>query len=185
MMHRVLPVVLIIVSIAIFVLYVSPMFKEKIKPLQEEIARSNAALAAARDFKEKEAQIASERALIPLETVEKIQKFLPDGVDNVQLVVDLNALASRSGVRLSNFNIKENEQVVAESPESLLTGGGRKGTDSLDLSMTVDGTYAAFRAFLYGVEHSLRPIDVTETIITNSNSGVYSYDVTFRIYWLH
>lgn len=185
MINRTLPALLIIISIGIFVLYVNPTYKNSILPLKEEIKRSDSALAAASDFKRKEAQLATERAAISEESVTKINSFLPDGVDNVQLIVDLNALAARSGVRLSNFNIKENRQAGADSPESLLADQGRRGTDSLDLSVTVNGTYGAFRTFLYGVEHSLRLMDVTQIIVTSSATGVYSFDVTFRIYWLH
>ncbi len=185
MIQRILPVILIALSLIIITVYVNPAYNGTIIPLQQDINRSNAALAAAEDFKSKEAQLATERAAIPQESVDKITKFLPDGVDNVQLIVDLNALASRSAVKLSNFNIKQNSLADASAPTSLLGGQGMRGTDSLDLTVTVDGTYSAFRTFLYGVEHSLRPLDVMEVVVNNSKTGVYSYDVTFRIYWLH
>lgn len=187
-MSRALPVILICLSIGIFFLYISPTYKNSIIPLQQEIKKSDSALAAAADFNEKQAQIATERAAIPADAVEKLQKYLPDGVDNVQMILDLNALAARSGVTLSRFGIKENSQVATNG--SIDTGGDilnntkGKGTDSLDLSVTATGTYGAFRTFLYGIEHSLRPLDVTQIIINDSKTGVYSYDMTLRIYWL-
>ena len=189
MMSRALPVILIILSVGIFFLYVSPVYKDTIVPLQQEISRSDAALAAADDFNKKQAQIATERAAIPAESIDKLQKYLPDGVDNVQMIVDLNALASRSGVSLSNFAIKENKQVTADggttSGNGLLGNTAAKGTESLDLSVSVTGTYSAFRTFLYGIEHSLRPLDITQVLVSESKSGVYTFDLTMRIYWLH
>jgi len=165
-------------------LYVSPTYKNKIMPLQEDIQKSEAALAAARDFTEKEAQIATQRASIPQSDIEKLQKYLPDGVDNVQMVLDLNSLASRSGITLSNFGIKENRQSSDNPEDSLMTIQNGKKTDSLDLSVTATGTYASFRTFLYGIEHSLRPLDINQILVSDSKTGVYTYDITFRIYWL-
>lgn len=188
MISRTLPVVLIILSIGVFFLYISPTYKDSIVPLKEEISKSDKALAAARNFTEKQAQIATERALIPADGIEKLQRYLPDGVDNVQMILDLNALAARSGVTLSNFGIKENKVVnadgVAVSGTGLLGTQTSTGTDSLDLSVTVTGTYGAFRTFLYGIEHSLRPMDVTQILVSDSKTGVYTFAMTLRIYWL-
>lgn len=190
MISRALPVILICLSIGIFFLYISPTYKNGIIPLKDEIQKSDSALAAAADFNAKQAQIATERAAIPSDAVEKLQKYLPDGVDNVQMILDLNALAARSGVTLSRFGIKENSQVTSDgaidTSGSGLMGSQQKakGTDSLDISVTATGTYTAFRTFLFGIEHSLRPLDVTQIIINDSKTGVYTYDMTLRIYWL-
>lgn len=194
MISRVLPVILIIFSIGIFFLYISPTYRDSILPLKAQIDQSNKALAAAEEFNNKQTQIAAERARIPRDGIDKLEQYLPDGVDNVQMILDLNALAQRSGVTLSNFGIKENKQVTqtvaspmgpTESTNgSLLNGPKTKGTESLDLSVTATGTYSAFRTFLYGIEHSLRPLDITQIVVTESKTGVYSFDMTLRIYWL-
>lgn len=188
MISRILPAILIFFSIGIFFLYISPTYKDTIVPLKEEITKTDTALAVAREFKEKQADIATQRALISEDSIAKLQKYLPDGVDNVQMILDLNALASRSGVTLSNFGIKENKLVAADSGALLGAGAMNnptsKGTESLDLSVTATGTYGAFRTFLYGIEHSLRPLDITQIIISDSKTGVYTYDMTLRIYWL-
>ena len=98
MISRTLPVILIIISIGLYFTYIGPTYTQKILPLKEEISRSTTALAAADDFKQKEAQIATQRASIPQDGITKLLAYLPDGVDNVQLVLDLNGLATRSGI---------------------------------------------------------------------------------------
>ena len=113
MISRTLPIILIIVAGGLYFTYISPTYTNKIIPLKAEIAQSNEALAAAEDFKQKEAQIATERAAIPQEGLTRLLAYLPDGVDNVQQVLDLNALATRSGISLSNFNIKDNSAANA------------------------------------------------------------------------
>lgn len=193
MISRVLPVILIIFSIGIFFLYISPTYRDTIMPLRAQIDQANKALAAAEEFNNKQTQIAAERARIPRDGIDKLEQYLPDGVDNVQMILDLNALAQRSGVTLSNFGIKENKQAVqnaspagvtGDTSSTLLNSPKTKGTESLDLSVTATGTYGAFRTFLYGIEHSLRPLDITQIVVTESKTGVYSFDMTLRIYWL-
>ena len=191
MISRALPVILIIIAVGLYFTYISPTYTQKILPLKEEIARSDAALAAAEEFKQKEAQITTERSAIPADGIARLQAYLPDGVDNVQLVLDLNALASRSGIALSNFKIKDNSvtsvangQPNQQPGQQVLSTNG-KVSDSLDLSVTATGTYSAFRSFLFGIEHSLRPLDITEMKVSDSKTGVYSYDMTIRIYSLH
>jgi len=184
-MNRTLPVILILAAVALFALYVSPTYKNTIVPLRESIRQSSAALAAAQDFQAKQAEIATQRASIHEGDIEKIQKFLPDGVDNVQMVLDLNALASRSGILLSNFKIVENTVPVGRVTIEGASAAPSKSIDSLDLTVTATGTYSAFRTFLYGIEHSLRPLDITQIAVSNSENGVYTYDMTLRIYWLH
>ncbi|MEK7602001.1 MAG: hypothetical protein AAB472_00730 [Patescibacteria group bacterium] len=187
MINRLLPVIVLIIAIAIFVGYTNPLYTREILPLQAQVREYDGALAAAADFNRKEAQLATERAAIPAESIQKIETFLPDGVDNVQLILDLNALAARSGVQLSNFDVKENGVVAQNEPQSggIALEQGGKQTDSLDLSVKATASYSAFRTFLAGAEQSLRILDVTQLDVSDSPTGVYSYAITFRIYWLH
>lgn len=188
MIGRVLPVILILIAGGLFVGYISPQYNAKVIPLQEQIREYDSALAAANDFKQKEAQLAADRAAIPADSIARIESYLPDGVDNVQLILDLNALAARSGVQLSNFNVKNSTGQTATGlpgDTTVAAAGSNQQTDSLDLSVRATGTYSAFRAFLAGTEKSLRPLDLVQMVLTDSQTGVYTYDMTFRIYWLH
>lgn len=187
MISRIVPIILFLISIGLFVGYINPVYTSKIIPLQDEIKKYNNTLAAAADFNRKEQQLASERNAIPADAIHHLETYLPDGVDNVQLILDLNALAARSGIQLSNFEIRTNTpgDVPLAANGQLPLESSAKPTDSLDLSVKATGSYTSFRAFLDGIEKSLRPMDLTQMTITNSPTGVYSYDMTFRIYWLH
>lgn len=186
MIGRILPIVLLLISIGLFAAYINPTYVKQVVPLQNEIEQYKSALAAADDFKHKEEQLATERSEIPSDAITRLEAYLPDSVDNVQLILDLNALATRSGVQLSNFDIKSSaprSQGVTDGSLPLESGG--KQTDSLDLSVKAVGTYSAFRTFLGGIEKSLRPMDLVQLTVDDSSTGVYTYNLTFRIYWLH
>ena len=119
---------------------------------------------------------------------------MPDGVDNIQLILDMNALATRYGVALSGFSIQNN--ATPTSPDASDATGtpsdagasipveSTATTNSLNLSVQATATYDAFQAFLTAAELSLRPLDITNLTLTDSSTGVYTYAITFRIYWL-
>jgi hypothetical protein len=188
MIGRILPVILLLIALGIFVGYINPAYTKGILPLQSQIRAYDSTLAAAADFNRKEATLASERNAIPADSIARLYAFLPDGVDNVQLILDLNALAARSGIKLSNFDIKTNSPSSPGSNQSagaLPLQSGAKATEFLDVTVKATGTYGAFRTFLHGVELSLRPLDLVQMSLGTSANGVYTYDLTFRIYWLH
>ncbi|MDB5195435.1 MAG: hypothetical protein JWO84_619 [Parcubacteria group bacterium] len=183
-----MPIVLILLALGIFVGYINPTYTGKILPLQAQIKQYNSTLAAANDFNKKEAELATARNAIPADAISHLQAYLPDGVDNVQLILDLNALAAKSGVLLSNFDIKSSASTnsgVDQSAGALPLDPSAKPTDAIDVSVAATATYGAFRTFLDGVERSLRPMDVVQMTLNDSTTGVYTYNLTFRIYWLH
>lgn len=197
-MSRILPLLALVFAIALFFLYVKPTFSGPIAATRTQIASYNDALAAADRFQQKEAQLTQQRAQIPADSLARLTEFLPDGVDNVQLILDLDALAARSGITLSDFNTKGSDSNTstptpsgaATTPATTIPTLGQQSinagtpTDSLSLTFKATGTYPAFRSFLAGMENSLRPLDVTDLQITESDTGVYTYAVTVRIYWL-
>ncbi|MGB4076778.1 MAG: hypothetical protein WBK28_03685 [Minisyncoccia bacterium] len=181
MIGRFFPFVFILIAIGLFFGYVNPTYSGNVQALRTEIRGYDAALSAARQFDDKRQGLMEEQGKIPEDDIERIEAFLPDGVDNVQLIVDLNALAERTGVELSDFDVaspdaKEDEGIdVLESQEAY---------ESLEISLTAVGTYGAFKVFLGGIERSLRPLDLVALSVEDSQTGVYTYTMTFRIYWL-
>ena len=179
MMSRLLPIALIIAAIGIFFGYVNPAYSGNVQALRAEIQGYDAALQAAKTFEEKQAALLNERNAIPVEDLARLEAFLPDGVDNIQLILDLNALADRSSITLAAFDVEVPDQdtdsgaLQAEQPY-----------ESLELSLTALGTYDAFKNFLHSIEWSLRPMDLVSLSVADSTTGVYTYNMTFRIYWL-
>ncbi len=185
MSSRILPLFFLVLAGGIFFAYIQPTFSGSVATLRGEIESLDAALMAARQFKEKEIELTRERNSLSAEQIERLEAFLPDNVDNVQLIVDLNSLAARSGVTLSDFNIVSGEGTTGTSTDTeIIPLEASESTDSLELSVSATGSYAAFRTFLAGVEQSLRPLDIVELTVDDSATGVYTYDVTFRLYWL-
>jgi Tfp pilus assembly protein PilO len=188
MSSRLLPAIALVISVAIFFAYIKPVWTGPIAKTKEEIINNDEALAAANEYKEREDQLTNERNAISQENRDRLGKFLPDSVDNVGLILNINALAARSGILLSNVDVVTNTPTSAGSTEqagSLPTARTKTSpTGSVDLSLSAAGSYAALQAFLEGVEKSARLLDARDIAITSSETGVYTYKMTIRLYWL-
>jgi hypothetical protein len=173
-----MPFVFLALALAIAVLYIRPELTGTVENLRAQIGIDDQALAAAGRYDAREADLASQRNAIPADELDRLQAYVPDSVDTVRVVIDLNALAARTGVSLSDFAVANASSAASGS----LTNSAL--TDSVDLSLTVTGTYGSFRTFLQGLETSLRPYDVVDIGVKSSATGVYTYALTLRTYSL-
>lgn len=181
MSNRIIPIVSVIAAVLIFFFYINPTYTTDIATLQSEIESDNQAHAAALSFTDHANQLAAARDAIAPSDMDRLNGFLPDAVNNVQVILDLDNLAKRSGLQLQKINPIN---PVAASTIGPGAGAGDTPLGSVDISMTVTGSYDAFRAFLSGVEGSLRLLDVRQLSITGSDKHIYSYDMIIRLYWL-
>ncbi|OYV26415.1 MAG: hypothetical protein B7W98_03160, partial [Parcubacteria group bacterium 20-58-5] len=97
-MSRVFPLFAFAIALAIFFVYVNPTWTGSIAATQAKIATDAQALSAARDYAARQNQLASERNAIDPGNLSRLTTLLPDSVDNVGLILDLNALAARVGL---------------------------------------------------------------------------------------
>ena len=188
MTSRIFPILLIILAIGIFAGYVHPTYTKQVDALALEIKDYDAVLLSARQFKEKQAQLLNEKDAITAEQLARLEAFLPDSVDNVQLILDLNALATRSGILLSELDVSVPVAPLEGSTDPLALEA-QGPTDSIQVSVNATGSYAAFHTFLAAVENSLRPLDLVEIDVKDAatgvaSGGIHDYEMTFNIYWL-
>jgi hypothetical protein len=197
-MSRILPIVLIVLSACLGYFYIYPTWSGDVTTQQQQISSYNQALDAAKNFSTEQKNLVSKSSAITPDELANLQEYMPDSVDNIQLILDLTSLADRYGVSLSNFSIQDNDASDSGAQGSAASAGTANSgtpansslfqssgaTNSLDLSVNATGTYEDFLAFLTAVELSRRPLDVMKLSLTNSDTGVYTYSMTFRIYWL-
>ena len=186
MKSNILPGVALIIAGFIFFVYVNPTLSGPIAETKSAIANDDKALAAAADYENSKNALASARKAIDSSDLTRIVTFLPDSVDNVGLILDINALAARSGVSLSNIDVAKNDNSAAASSgtSGSWLSANPNPVGSVDLSLSVIGTYDAFKSFLVGIEKSARLLDVQSIVVKGSDTGVYNYQMTMRLYWL-
>lgn len=179
-MRFITPVLLLVISGLIFFLFVDPQYRQA-KELRAKDAEYTAAL-----YKTSELRNQLEQKLAAANNInavdrEKLVKMLPNNIDNVQLILDLDNIASRYGLVVRNIKV---DQAAA--------GQGVIGEDNspygtVRVAFTVSARYEDFKKLLDDLEHSLRLIDI-ETISFSTNNGPSAefsdYAVGFKTYWL-
>jgi hypothetical protein len=189
MSNRLLPTLAILISLGILFGYVSPSWSGPIAATKAAIDMDTQALKAATDYNTREAQLSVDRDSIDPKNLARINTFLPDSVDNVGIILNINALAARSGLLLSNIDVAGSPSGTSQSQSAGPGGTGPSvatvnPVGSVDLSLSAIGTYSALHAFLTGIEKSARLLDVQDIHVTGSDTGVYTYQLTMRLYWL-
>ncbi|MBP6860122.1 MAG: type 4a pilus biogenesis protein PilO [Candidatus Pacebacteria bacterium] len=181
MMSRLVPFALILIAIGLFFGYVKPTWQGPIRILEEDIATFDRTLEAAEDFQKKLSELDAQSKQIPQQSLDRLGVFLPNGADNISLILDLTELAERTNMEITTFDTPE---PAAKGDSSDTDLGSSSTYESLEMTLTAQGTYTDFRVFLDAVERSLRPLDVVGITVANSETGVYEYQIVVRFYWL-
>ncbi len=181
-MNNIIPILALIVATSMFFFYVNPTWSGSIATMKSSIASNNKALAAAIIYAAQQNELATARNAIDPADLARLVAFLPSSVDNVGLILDLNALAARSGLTLSNIDVMTSAVVTKSNSDGALALNNPVG--SVNLALSAVGTYTALQTFLRGVETSQRLLDVRELVAKGSDTGVYIYQMKITLYWL-
>jgi Tfp pilus assembly protein PilO len=176
-MSNIVSLVLIIASIGLFFGYIDPKYTD-IQRLSAEKTERTKALNDAEKIVEKREKLLSVENEFSSDDLSRLSKLLPDNIDNVRLIIDIDEVAKKYSMRIRDFKTDtvKDEDIV--------------GTDSsiygtLSLSFSTSGSYETFGAFLKDLESSLRIIDVTSISFESAgNSNLYDFNVTIKTYWL-
>lgn len=190
MNSKLIPATAFIIAMGIVFAYVGPTWSGPIAETKAAIKADEDALHSSTSYIEQLDQLSKQQSAINQDGLKRLSLFLPDSVDNVRLILDLNTLAARSGVSLSNIDVSANRQKDTSGSANVATSGSVPApdseiVDSADLSLTAVGTYSAFKIFLSGLEKSARLLDVRNLAVSGSDTGVYTYQMMIRFYWLH
>ena len=192
-------VLLLLIAGAAFFGYTRPTYT-KIQDLQQQSAQLDGILNEASEFQQLKSQLMTRYNALPSDVLDRLNKLLPDHVDNVRLILDVDSLAAQDSLALDNVIINTDSSSTDGSttatPSSAL---GALGTDkttygSLTLQFKTSGTYENFTQFLRQLESSLRLVDVVglsaqadaidPTAKTTSKEPTYTYNIKVQTYWL-
>jgi Tfp pilus assembly protein PilO len=181
-MRLILPVILLVAAIGLFVVFTDPEY-QKVQSLQTENASYTDALNKSQELKATRDQLLSKYDTFSADDLQKLSYVLPDNVDNIRLIIDINNIAARHGLTLSNVSV--GNVTAGDSQSSLAVGQSTGAVGSVDVSFSVDASYSDFLAFLNDLEHSMRIVDVQKLSFTTGAAGLTDYSLDIRTYWLH
>lgn len=188
MVKTLISIVSLVGAIALFAAYTQPAY-DAAKAKQAKIAEYDAALGKSNALQAKKAELDSQERALDADAVDRLHKMLPDHVDNVRLVLDLDNLAARHGMPMQNVVVNAPTAVEAKQTAIGAIGASSQKYESLTIKFTTDGTYGNFMSLLNDIESSLRIVDMVSLSMAPGASvpnaeQTYHYDITLRTYWL-
>ncbi len=164
-------------------IYTNPKYQGPggIKSLKMQVASYDEALNKSQELKALRDQLLSRYNTFSAEDKDKITKVLPDNVDNIRLVIDINNIASRHALAVKNLAIGDTGKAASSAGNI----GPSSTIGSVALGFSVSADYQTFLAFLADLEHSLRLLDVEKISFSTNTTGIYDLSLSVRTYWLH
>lgn len=160
---------------------------EGLKTLLAEKAQLNEAISNARALDAKIDKLTEAKNNISQEDLAKLDKFIPSHIDNVNLIIDINNIATRHGMIIKNVKVRSgNEEGNADSQASdrlSVVSSQNKIADTY-LSFSVTGNYDSLLGFLDSLADSLRVADVNSLSFSVDSKGVNQYNFEVKTYWV-
>ncbi|MEI7765252.1 MAG: hypothetical protein WCI93_01555 [bacterium] len=201
--------ILIGVSIAGFLKFTNPLLAD-ITKIKTEIASYNEALDNSKSLESERDKLTKKYNAIDPENLAKLQKLLPDNVDNIRLILEIEKIASPYGMVLKDVKY-DASQAQADTKGTIA-----KTTDTTDattaqpkvantpptkskeygiwnLEFSTEGTYSNFINFTKDLESNLRIVDISSIAFSSDSSSIlgktkpsdsYKYNFKIKTYWL-
>jgi Tfp pilus assembly protein PilO len=190
-MNLITPIVLIIISIGTFVFYIDPGYRgqdltgvdRSVQSLQQELAEYQKASNNAETVRSKRQSLQDTKNSFSLADLSKLQYLLPDNIDNIKLIIDMNNIASKHSLVLKGAKLDTGDTNTNKN-ESTKIGLDNKKYGTVKISFSVSSTYSNFQDFLKDLERSLRLVDITDLSVNGSDNGIYDFSVSLNTYWL-
>jgi len=174
----IISIILIVISAGAFFGFIDPTYTE-VQVLDVKKQELNSALNNFKEIRQTRDSLLEKRKNISSVDIARLKRFVPDHVDNVRLVMELDNIAARYGMSLKNVKINSDAGKGSD-----LLGVADVNYGTLDLDLTVVGSYGVFVSFLRDLEKSLRIIDVKSISLYSGNNDFYEYNVGIQTYWL-
>ena len=182
-MNRVLiPLLLIIVAISSFFFWINPQYAN-VQLLQTKLSQSNSALASVAELESTRAKLVDQENNFSESNVTKLNKLLPDNVDNIRLFLDIQGIASRYGTSIADISVADPSQKT--TTQSI--GPSSKQYGEMTLSFSITTSYENLNLFLKDLEKGLRLVEIKSLsfIADNKNPNRYKVTVGINAFWLN
>lgn len=177
------PFLLILIAIILFFMFTDPTYKQ-VMDLRAQQREYNDVLTKSRDLLAKRKTLQDKYNSFSTADVDRLRKLLPDGVDNVKLIIDIDEIAKRYGLTIRSVRL-DDSKVKSGSKDSIATiTAGEAKYGAIPMGFSVNADYNTFIKFLQDLEGSLRLVDVVNISLKPSATGLYSFDVSLKTYWL-
>lgn len=184
MARFIFPLILIAIAVTSYFTVINPAYID-VQAEKAKLASYEAALNNERQLEAIRNDLTNKRNAMSASDVARLERLLPDNVNNVGLILDLNALGQPLGMQIQNVKFEVQNKAAAQGTDQKQTAQDKKNYGTFNIEFSTVGTYPNFATFLAQIDRSLRMIDV-QSIAFNSTDdrSVYRFDFKVKTYWL-
>ncbi|MEK7606352.1 MAG: hypothetical protein AAB458_02045 [Patescibacteria group bacterium] len=184
-MKNVISLILIVVAIILFFSYTNGKFII-LKVLGAEENKYDQALEKSKELIALRDALLSKYNAIPTDDLEKINRVIPNSVDSVRLIIEINAIAARHKLTLLDIGVGEvgSGSPINDVPGRLGPVSSSYGT--VPVAFGVNTTYQGFLEFIADLERNLRLVDLRTVSFgqASAGTGLTEYGISFDTYWM-
>ena len=194
-MRFILPILLITIAIVSFFTFTDPSFQQT-TVLRQKISSYDNALNNSKALENERDKLTKKYNSFDVNNLSKLSKLLPDSVDNIRLILEIEKIATPYGMVLKDVKYDAENVDNANKPaiglQNNLNTQARKDYGVWNLGFSTQGTYSNFVNFVKDLEKNLRIVDIVSIDFSSSTgiganpalSSIYKYDFQIRTYWL-
>jgi Tfp pilus assembly protein PilO len=183
-MKSFLPIILIVVSVGLFFFQVNPLYSD-VKTLRAEATQYDEALKMAEQLKKIRIDLAHTLVSFSVSDLARLDHFLPRNLDTVRIIMDIDAIAARSGVRLTQLDVADPAPATASKTNPSAVAG-KGGYNTVDILLSFTGFYDQGQLFIEDLQRSLRLLDSTGlSIKPGTTPGYYIFTMNLQTYWIN
>ena len=176
---------LIIISIAAFFMWINPHYAN-VKVLSAQLADSKSALAKAQQLNIVKTKLVDQENSISPDNIAKLQKLLPNGLDSVRFIIDIQNIAAAHGLTIQDVSAGDSRGTTQVTHSAVL-GPSSKPYSETQLSFSITTSYSNLVSFLQDMEKSLNVIEVKSLAfsVDDKNPSAYKVLITVGSFWMN
>lgn len=192
---------LLIISGLLFFIIVNPLYSS-VSELRTEVQTYNLALDNSTELQKTRDGLVDTYKNIKEENREKLEHFLPNTVNNIKFILEVERIANLHSMSIKNIKFDTSKQDASKTTANGTTSVIKSNDPSsalpygtFPIEFTTEGTYDTFSLFLKDLERNLRLVDVKSISFTvptgatdkagaGPNPNIYSYSLKVETYWL-
>lgn len=198
MFRIITPVILITVSIVGFLMFTNPLY-QNISLLREQSGSYDEALNNSKALENERDKLTQKYNSIDPDNLTKLKKMLPDNVDNIRLILEIEKVAAPYSMVLRDvkYDTLQKQDRAGSSAGIVNTDEDqsmRKDYGAWSLEFSTTGTYNNFINFVRDLEKNLRIVDISSITFSSvsgmesnslpSLSELYKFSFKIKTYWL-
>jgi hypothetical protein len=201
------PIILIAIAASVFFIFTNPLYSgsDGISALNAQIASYNEALNNSKSFDSERDKLTEKYNNFNPDDLARLKKLLPDNVDNIRLILEIEQIAAPYGMTLADVKYDATPipatAATTATPEIVQAGGSLASPTPKDygifnLTFSTSGSYDNFINLTKDLESNLRVVDISSITFTSDTgtavssvkkinpAETYKYDFKIKTYWL-